>query len=120
MSSTETVSAFQNNLKQLSAEAGADSLLEANRHQFQGGQCNLAELLSVCNALPFMDTCRLVLVSGLLATYESRGGRGRGARSLGEWEGLAAAIPLMPETTRLFFLDQAISDGNLCFAACVP
>ena len=50
-------------LKQLSEEAGADSLLEANRHQFQGGQFNLPELLSVCNALPFMDSCRLIVVS---------------------------------------------------------
>ena len=99
-------------LKQLSEEAGADSLLEANRHQFQGGQFNLPELLSVCNALPFMDSCRLIVVSGLLATLESRGGRGRSPRALGEWEGLTTAIPLMPETTRLFLIDQAISDSN--------
>ena len=99
-------------LKRLSTEAGADSLLEANRHQLTGGQFNLPDLLAVCNALPFMDTCRLVIATGLLTTQESRGGRGRGARSLGEWEGLAAAIPLMPETTLLFFVDGVIADSN--------
>lgn len=99
-------------LKRLSEEAGADSLLEANRHSLTGGQFQLPELLAVCNALPFMDSCRLVVVQGLLATFESRGGRGRGARSLGDWEGLAAAIPLMPDTTRLFLVDHAIADAN--------
>jgi DNA polymerase-3 subunit delta len=99
-------------LDRLTGEAGADSLLEANRHQLTGGQFNLPELLAVCNALPFMDACRLVVVTGLLATLESRGGRGRGARSLGEWDKLADAIPQMPETTLLFLVDGPIADSN--------
>ena len=99
-------------LKQLTAESGADELLEANRHLLTGSQLNLSELLAVCNALPFMDTCRLVLVTGLLATLETRGGRGRGSRSLGEWDKLPTAIPLMPETTLLFLIDDALSDSN--------
>ena len=99
-------------LDRLAEEAGADSLLEANRHQLTGGQFNLPELLAVCNALPFMDTCRLVVVTGLLATLENRGGRGRGARSLGEWDKLADAIPQMPETTLLFLVDGPIANSN--------
>ena len=99
-------------LKRLSAEAGADELLEANRHQLTGGQFNLPDLLAVCNALPFMDACRLVVVTGLLATLEARGGRARGARALGEWDGLAAAIPLMPDTTLLCLVDGALSESN--------
>ena len=99
-------------LNRLTGEAGADSLLEANRHQLAGGQVNLPELLAVCNALPFMDTCRLVIVTGLLATLEGRGGRGRGSRSLGEWDKLADAIPQMPDTTLLFLVDGPIADSN--------
>ena len=99
-------------LNRLASEAGADSLLEANRHQLTGGQFHLPELLAVCNALPFMDACRLVVVTGLMVTLESRGGRGRGSRSLGEWDGLATAIPLMPETTLLFLVDNALSENN--------
>ena len=99
-------------LKRLAAEAGADNLLEANSHQLTGGQFRLPDLLAVCNALPFMDSCRLVMVTGLLATMESRGGRGRGARSLGDWEGLPAAIPLMPETTLLCFVDGTLAESN--------
>ena len=99
-------------LDRLMGEAGAESLLEANRHQLTGGQFNLPELLAVCNALPFMDTCRLIVATGLLATLESRGGRGRGSRSLGEWDKLAEAIPLMPETTLLFMVDGPLADSN--------
>ena len=109
-------------LKRLEREAGADALTEANRHQFNGGQFTLAELLAVCNALPFIDPCRWVVVTGLLATLDGRGGgRGRATRSgsasssgrgLGEWERLAPAIPQMPDTTRLFLVDYALNDSN--------
>ncbi len=108
-------------LKKLERAAGADMLLEANRHQLNGSQLNLPELLAVCNSLPFMDTCRLVVVTGLLATQDGRSGRGgRGrtgrsaatSRSPGDWGGLVAAIPQMPDTTRLFLVDHALSDTN--------
>ena len=110
-------------LKKLSAVAGAGELLEANRHQLNGGEFNLGELLSVCNALPFMDACRLVVVTGLLAALETRGGRGgrgRSARALGEWDRLPAAISQMPDTTRLFLVDQAIGDSNPLLRALTP
>lgn len=99
-------------LEKLVSEASAESLLEANRHQLTGGQFNLPELLAICNSLPFMDNCRLVVASGLLGSLESRGSRGRGARSLGEWDKLADAIPQMPESTLLFLVDGPISDSN--------
>ena len=103
----------------LEAERGADSVLDANRHRMQGGQLNLPELLSVCQAIPFMDPLRLVVVEGLLATAESRSGggsgRGRGRRggnASDGWQALADAIPQMPDTTLLLLSDGAISDSN--------
>ena len=111
-------------LKRLEQEAGADGLLEANRHQLNGGQLTPPELLAVCNALPFMDACRLVVVTGLLATLERRTGQSRSrgrttagrsapsGRALGAWDGLAAAIPQMPDTTRLFLVDHALAESN--------
>jgi len=107
-------------LRRLKEDAGVAELLEANRHYLRGGQVKPEELFAVCNALPFMDAGRLVLVEGLLATQERRSGRGRGrtgdagpsARSLGGWEELARAVPQMPETTVLVFTDVTLSDGN--------
>jgi DNA polymerase-3 subunit delta len=107
-------------LKLLEADIGVGELLDANRHSLQGSQVKPAELTSICNALPFMDDRRLVLVEGLLTTLERRTGRGRrrtgdGANSspsLGSWKGLAQAVPAMPETTVLVFLDGPLSKGN--------
>ena len=109
-------------LKKLEQEAGADQLLDANQHRINGPQAKLPDLLAVCHALPFMDACRLVVVTGLLATLDSRsgrgGGRGRNARSgqsnrgLGEWDALPPALSAMPDTTRLLFVDNALSDAN--------
>ncbi len=111
-------------LRILAENEGATGLLEANSHRLQGSQIKPAELLSLCNALPFMDPRRLVVVEGLLAAYERRSGgrsggrrgrsRGSGAetQSLGGWEALAEAVPQLPDTTLLVFTDGAISDGN--------
>ncbi len=70
-------------LSRLKSEAGIAELLDANHHQLQGSQLNPAELISVCGALPFMDTHRLVVVTGLLGRQERRSGERRrsGSRS---------------------------------------
>jgi DNA polymerase-3 subunit delta len=103
----------------LEAEHGAEALLDANRHRMQGGQLNPPELLGVCQAIPFMDPLRLVVVDGLLATAESRSGggsgRGRGRRggnASDGWQPLADAIPQMPDTTLLLLSDGPLSASN--------
>ena len=108
---------------QLEAHDGASSLLESNSHRLDGASATLNELMSMCNALPFMDTVRLVVMQGLLATLEGR----RPARptrrrannqepasggALGAWEGLAEAVSAMPPTTLLIFSDGPVSSGN--------
>ena len=107
-------------LKELESEFSQETLLEANAHRLQGSQVKLPELLNVCHALPFMDPIRFVLVEGLLGTFEVRSGSGRGrggrsapaAKSTGEWDSLAEAIPQMPDTTRLVLVDGPISARN--------
>ena len=107
-------------LKAIIADAGVADLLEGNRHQLHGNQIKPAELFNLCNALPFMDVGRLVIVDGLLATQERRTGRGRVrnggtgpmAQSLGGWEELAQVVPQLPETTVLVFTDGPLSNNN--------
>lgn len=104
----------------MQTERGADEVLDANRHRLQGGQTSPQELLGICQAIPFMDPLRLVLVEGLLATAESRsgaaGGRGRGRRggssASDAWQALAEAIPQMPDTTLLILVDGPLSGNN--------
>ena len=105
-----------------SSEAGSatEALLDANRHRLHGGQVKPEELRAICNALPFLDNRRLVVVEGLLGTLEHRTGRGqeRGRNNtptvipLGVWETLAHAIPEMPPTTVLVFTDGPLSNSN--------
>ena len=107
-------------LAALQTEHGADEVLDANRHRLQGGQSSPQELLGICQAIPFMDPLRLVVMEGLLATAESRsgagGGRGRGRRGGGNatdgWQSLADAIPQMPPTTLLIMVDGPLSGNN--------
>lgn len=107
----------------LEAEHGADALLDANRHRMQGNQVNPQELLAVCQALPFLDTQRLVIVDGLLATAESRSGGGRGRQrntSADGWQPLAEAVPNMPDTTLLLLSDGPLSANNSLLRALGP
>ena len=120
-------------LSRLKSEAGIAELLDANHHQLQGNQINPAELIGVCGALPFMDSHRLVVVTGLLYRHERRsgerrrgGGRsqrsegGQPAPSLGGWEDLPKAIPEMPDTTVLVFIDGTLTDSNPLFRRLKP
>ena len=107
----------------LEAEHGADALLDANRHRMQGNQVNPQELLAVCQALPFLDTLRLVVVDSLLSTAESRSGGGRGRRGSNAadgWQALAEAIPRMPDTTLLLLSDGPLSANNPLLRALNP
>ena len=100
----------------LEEERGANALLDANRHRLQGNQVTPQELIGVCQALPFLDTLRLVVVDGLLATAESRTGGGRGRRGGGSaddrWQPLVAAIPQFPDTTLLLLSDGPLNANN--------
>ncbi|PKB79116.1 MAG: DNA polymerase III subunit delta [SAR202 cluster bacterium Io17-Chloro-G9] len=127
---------------QLEFAAGGEQLLDANRHRLTGAGLNLAQLTEFCAAVPFMDTVRLVLVDGLLATLEGRrssrrtrrqgnqrGNRtGRtgnaqndpGVEASNPWDGLEQAIVGMPPTTLLIFTEAQISENNPLLQALKP
>ena len=108
----------------LEAEHGADAVMEANRHRFQGNQVSPQELLGACQAIPFLDPLRLVAVDGLLAIAESRSGGGRGRRGSNNaadaWQALGEAIPGMPGTTLLLISDGALNANNPLLRAIRP
>ena len=111
----------------LETETETERLLDANSHRLLASQTNPSELLSICGALPFMDSHRLVVVEGLLSAGEGRSGRGRRtgnsrtpARPTDGWEILAEAIPELPETTLLVFIDGPLSENNPLLQALRP
>ncbi|MDA0264527.1 MAG: DNA polymerase III subunit delta [Chloroflexi bacterium] len=112
-------------LSELIVESGAADVLDANRHRMIGSQTKPGELLSMCNALPFMDDYRLVIVEGLLGTAEPKGRSARRGPAGGatggstketsvasQWKALGDAIPQMPDTTVLVFTDGVIKATN--------
>ena len=110
-------------ISRLESEHGADALMEANRHRLQGNQVTPQELLGTCQAIPFLDPLRLVVVDGLLAMAESRPGSGRGRRSNNaseSWQSLSEAIPGMPETTLLLFSDGQLNANNTLLRSLRP
>ena len=99
----------------LEAEHGADAVMEANRHRFQGNQVSPQELLGACQAIPFLDSLRLVVADGLLSIAESRsGGRGRrgSSNAADAWQALGEAILSMPDTTLLLLSDGPLNANN--------
>lgn len=103
-------------LRRVKAEAGAGDLMESNRHVVSAGQTRPDEVLAMCNSLPFLDTMRLVEIEGVLAAQQSSGrGRGSGRRATGAaaaWTQLADAVPSLPDTTVLIFVDSEVQQNN--------
>ena len=103
-------------LRQVKAEAGAADLMDSNRHVVSAGQARPDEVLAMCNSLPFLDTMRLVEIEGVLATQQGSGrGRGsarRSASASGAWTQLADAVPALPDTTILIFVDGDVPQNN--------
>lgn len=107
-------------------EAGADDLMDSNRHRVVAAHSQPAEALAICNSLPFLDTARLVEIEGALATQETSGGRGSAGRGRSSrrqsgprsgWTQLADAIPQLPDSTVLVLIDGEINDNNALLRA---
>ncbi len=120
-------------LKELQEQVGPPEALEANSHTLSGSRTNLAEITTVCNAMPFLAEYRLVVVEGLLSQSEAREGRRRGDTSSGRgtptgsgqgsagtgrssqsaWEELPHYIEEeMPPSTLLVFMESSLSRRN--------
>ena len=103
-------------LRRVKTEAGVADLMDSNRHVVSAGRARPDEVLAMCNSLPFLDTMRLVEIEGVLATQQgSGGGRRSGRRSAsatGAWTQLVDAVPDLPDTTVLIFVDADVQQGN--------
>jgi DNA polymerase-3 subunit delta len=103
-------------LRRVKAEAGAADLMDSNRHVVLASQARPDEVLAMCNSLPFLDTMRLVEIEGVLAAQQGSGrGRGSGRRSgsaSSAWTQLADAVPSLPDTTLLIFVDGEVQQSN--------
>ena len=95
--------------------AGGDAAMaDLNTSVLDGNRLTMSELHHACDAIPFMADRRLVIVRGLLARL-SPGAKDKGSRvkqgGKQAWgkraflAELATYLPLLPPTTRLFFVE---------------
>jgi len=97
-------------------EAGAADLMDSNRHVVSAARARPDEVLAMCNSMPFLDTMRLVEIEGVLASQQGTGGGRRSGRraasAAGAWSQLADAVPTLPDTTLLIFIDGDAQQSN--------
>ncbi|MBM4463387.1 MAG: DNA polymerase III subunit delta [Chloroflexi bacterium] len=100
---------LHNRLEELKGEGDGESL-SLNTTSFDGQQLTLSDLITACDALPFLGRSRLVIVEGLLSRFEPKeGGR---QPDLGEWQALGGHASRMPPTTTLVLVDGKIGKNN--------
>ena len=103
-------------LAQIRQKLGPEHLLESNTHKLTGNSVTLEHLRAVSSAMPFLAEYRLVVVEGLLGSFEARGPRRRSGGSsktwLARWEGLANYAGEVPPTTQLVFVDELLRANN--------
>ncbi len=107
-------------LEKIKEGLGDGELLSSNTTVLGGQGLSLEQLVSVCNALPFLAPKRLIIVQGLLSRFERRdGGRdGERSRSLesgaeeGHWHLLGERIDIMPPSTVLVLADGRLGRDN--------
>ena len=98
-------------LQALKGQYDDDGSLVANTSTLDAGALGLEELRAAASTVPFLASHRLVVVQGLGGRLGGGAG-GRRTRSLGEWELLGDLLEVLPETTLLVFIDDALPPTN--------
>jgi len=96
--------------------AGGDpAMVELNTTFLDGARLTLGELRHHCDVIPFLATCRQVIVHGLLSRLAPgrKASEEGGAEEEPAWkraylQDLAAYLPGLPSTTVLFFVENKV------------
>ena len=99
---------------ELDSDPSAEGLAD-NTVRVDGGSARPEELLALCQTVPFLSSHRLVIVERLLGRFEPVDRRRRRRTKddgLGLWEPFVAALPSLPDTTALVFLDGELTAQN--------
>lgn len=116
---------LEEGLSSIKEGIGPAEMRDFNIAQFDGDELSLELLTATCDTVPFMAEKRLVIARGLLSLFETRApsrsrAPERAPRPLGEWGGLAAYLPRVPETTDLVFTDARLTSSNPLLTAIKP
>ncbi len=108
----ETVAAMKDGV-------GTADLRDVNINVLEGQQVTFEMVIGTASTVPFLADKRMVIVSGVLSRFERRAqnkGNAAGdpdsAPDIGPWKGLADALPRLPPTTDLVFVDGKLAATN--------
>jgi DNA polymerase-3 subunit delta len=112
-------------LREIKKEIGDEALLDSNTTLLDGQQLTPNQLREVCIALPFLAPKRLVIVNGLLARFELRGGQGRQKKKTREnspvgYKEFIALVDEFPDSTVLVLIDGQIKNKNPLLKELIP
>jgi DNA polymerase-3 subunit delta len=100
-------------IKRLQEALGPEDMASLNTERLETQGLTPGDLIARCSAAPFLAMGRLVLVRGLLATFDQEGGgRRKASPDALKWKALADFVPTMPPTTTLVIQDGRIRDTN--------
>ena len=119
----EDTPAVEDATAQLVANAGPEDLRDVNCVTLQAERLTPDAVSAAAFTIPFMADNRVVVVKGLLTTFERRrpgrggssgggGSGGRGRDPLGAWSGFIEQLPSLPPTTHLAFADGGLAGNN--------
>jgi DNA polymerase-3 subunit delta len=109
-------------LDELRRELDSDGMLADNTVRLDAN-ARPDELLAFCQTVPFLSSHRLIVVDRLLAKFENSGGRRRRKTpddALEQWQPFIEALPSLPETTALVFMEGDLSASNAFLQALKP
>jgi DNA polymerase-3 subunit delta len=111
-------------LEQIKSGLGDRESLEINTTTLEGQQVTLEQLATACETVPFMTDKRLVIISGLVARFEPKGGarRKNGKRNAksDDVQPFVNRILNMPQTTVLVLIEEAVSGTNPLYKEIAP
>ncbi len=92
-------------IAKLKRQVGAADVADLNISTLDGRSLTLAELVHVCDALPFLSDRRLVIVEGLASRFSGSKGRQTSQADKELLARLEAYIPKLPDTTDLVLVE---------------
>ncbi|MFC1951231.1 DNA polymerase III subunit delta [Chloroflexota bacterium] len=102
--------------KQIKAGLGDGDMLSCNTTVLDGQDVKMSALIGACITVPFMTSCRLVMVKGLLARLQGEGkAKGKSKSDGDNWQTVADYIKEMPPSNVLVLLDGQIRKDGAVF-----
>ena len=103
-------------LNSIKASLGDPSILGSATSEFDGAKVKTGEFKLTVDALPFLTPCRLVIVSGLLARFQTAAdGSAKKAPKPEDAAVFAAAIKNSPPSTAIILIESALNRNNPLF-----